>query len=270
MIYRLQYGNRRFQAIKKLGWNTIEAKDLSDGTFKTIRLKDIKESENIRTNLDDLGELMQSIKQKGLLEPVGVVPERDFVEEEHLVVNATENIQRKEISPAELGKLCLKLQKKGLTRKEIASRLSIPLGRIESALNLVRKVPKEYLDDVGFIPSTDFKSKKSGKVSSSVMTSILNISTTKPKINKVIGLAKKHNLTRDNISVMRTLVEMGFNPDKALKEIKKYDVVRVSIVVLRKEIDKSVKKYKTSKSMIVSLMLIGKIPLNRKMFQTNI
>ena len=90
MTHILVYGSRRLDACKKLGWNTIPSVVNRDGkiTLEDIPINSIKILDNvriIRNHAKDVSELMSSIKQDGLLEPIGTRPYDSNLSDESLV-----------------------------------------------------------------------------------------------------------------------------------------------------------------------------------------
>ena len=115
----------------------------------------------------ELAGLMTSMKQQGLLQPVGVMKERgsytylwghrrikaaeklgwksidahvtlskDVTEEDAIIINAVENLQRKDVSPFELGRIVSQLSKKGLSLSEIGARMGVPKSRLKQSIQL--------------------------------------------------------------------------------------------------------------------------------------
>jgi len=143
---------------------------------ENIRLADIKFTENSRLRgKDDVSDLMHDIEQHGLLEPIGVrVSDNsimfgnrrvkaydklgykeiqcqffaDVTDEDLLILNVVENIKRKSIGSIEIGRMCQLLEKKGMTKSEIAIRLAIKRDRVRSSIaayNVTRGTPFENL-----------------------------------------------------------------------------------------------------------------------------
>lgn len=112
--------------------------------IEDVQINSIKIIENIRTNANDsnIKDLMSSIKQHGLEQPikVGLTKSGDYMlifgqrrliacrklghktipaqvvnepdMKEFLISNITENLQRKDNSPSELGRLCVMLKER--------------------------------------------------------------------------------------------------------------------------------------------------------------
>ncbi len=141
-----------------------------------ILLKEIKHIENSRLRgLDDVGDLMQDIEQRGLLQPVAIREvdnalifgnrrvtayeklgyvdiECDFYgeisDDDLLIINLAENLKRKSIGSIEVGRICKILQDKGMTSSEISVKLGISKGRVNSSVssyNVTLNTPFEKL-----------------------------------------------------------------------------------------------------------------------------
>ncbi len=58
----------------------------------------------------------------------------DVSDEDLMITNIAENIKRKQIGSIEIGRICEILEKKGMSRSEIASKLGLPHSRVASAI----------------------------------------------------------------------------------------------------------------------------------------
>lgn len=182
-----------------------------------ILLSSIKAGENSRLNVDqdDLSQLMASIEDIGLLSPIGihrdgksfkvifgnrrlqafqklgrheipaVILPPDATEDDLLWAHLAENLQRKDLSPAEEGKAYLELiNSRNLKRGELAELLNISKNRVDSAINVINRIPEEYH---GRIASAGNKRRvRRGKIPVSVA-------------NKLVGARSLHRLTKANM-----------------------------------------------------------------------
>ena len=217
----------------------IEGAPMAAGTRVEIMkmpLNKIKLNKNSRFNIDpdELDGLMQSIKQEGLLQPIGLVKNgsgyeicygnRRFLAVSKLgmktipavvhekkketdvdVKNLTENVQRRNITLAEVGRYVDLLSAQGLTPAETAVRMGVTKSYVESALDAFRNVPKEFRNDLEIRVGTQKGSTKStpGKISIKVARAIINAE----KSNKITA-AQKRELFRAAKS------DEQFNPSK--------------------------------------------------------
>lgn len=171
-----------------------------------LSLNKIKLGKNSRLSVseEELSGLMQSIKEVGLLQPIGVVKNgtgyeicygnRRFMacsrlgfthipvilhekkkESDIDLKNLTENVQRRQISLAEAGRYMELLVKEGLSRAEISVRLGVSKGYVDNCIAAIREVPKEYRDDLDIKVEKGNKTKRTpGKISVRAAMAILS------------------------------------------------------------------------------------------------
>lgn len=183
---------------------------MAKGTTVTITkmpINKIKLNKNSRLNIDpeELDGLMQSIKSEGLLQPIGVIKNgsgyeicygnRRFLacsklgvttipcivhekkkESDVDIKNLTENVQRRNISLAEVGRYIELLEGEGLSKQESAVRLGVSIGYVEGALSAFREVPKEFRSDIEVNVSRKHKGGRTapGKISMSSARKIVS------------------------------------------------------------------------------------------------
>lgn len=235
-----------------------------------INIEDIKILANTRTDIaaDDLSNLMMSIKESGLINPITawksngeyivacghrrllamkklgrkslfagtelkILP-NELNEQDFMILNLAENIHRVENSPLELAKGCFRLKELGLNISEISIRLGLPRGRIETAMRLLSKVPKEHKQDIGYIHNH----KKNGAISATVASNITGLRVKQKTINELFKLAKQEELTVGDIQLYGSLLQQGHTLSSAKKAIKEYVIVRLNPVLNVKEFAK--------------------------------
>ena len=232
--------------------------------MKNIPINNIKVLQNTRTDLTDIDNLMIDIRENGLLEPIGVwkgdnefivayghrrfdalkklgrkelaigtevnILPRRLTQEDFLVLNLSENLHRIDNSPLELAKGCKQLLELGLNISEISARLSIPKVRIETALKLVNKVPKELRKEIGY----GTENKKRGKISATTAGRIVSIRTKQKNIDDLFKLAKEKELSAKDIEFVSRVMSSGLNLKKSLLLKEDYEVKTVSLVVNKK------------------------------------
>lgn len=264
--YKALYGFRRLNACKKLGWKTIPA--LLNGQLIDANINDIIQDENIRTNADtELTGLMQSIKQNGLLEPIGIVPIEEYERVTFLLTNIVENFHRKEVTPEELGNVCKTLKEDcDLTNSEISIRLGLPLSQIETALDLIQRVPEKYRHSIGYAKN---RRNMGGKVSVSAVNAIMQrrFGLTNNEITDLMDATRQKQLSVAKIGFISSLVKHGMPVDKALNEFEEWTPKSVPLVVHKKRLEKYLRDNKIkSVSKLLADMLKGKVPLRPNLF----
>lgn len=269
MQYVIKFGHRRFLSCKNLEWKTIDAKNLLTGITSQIPIKDIMIYKNVRSRIedDDLAELMTSIKQNGLLQPIGIHPKNKFSEKSFLITNAMENIQRKNISPTELGATCNRLHSThhNLSLGEIAAMLSISKHRVESSIELFKRIPESFHSSISYIESKDLQNKK-GKISSSVAIELSQTRTNKKTLDALFQLAKQEELSVGDVKIIITLLNQGMNLKQAMSFRNKYKSYNIKFALNLKELNQMKDKYKISSTGKIILAIIkGKIPANKKL-----
>ena len=266
--YVLAYGFRRYSACKKLGWTTVPAfiqdEDGKPSQVKNLPLSTIHVIDNTRLDKSDdaFTELMQSIKQQGLLQPVGVWPIDALDRESFIVMNLTENIHREGLSPFELSKACRELKKLGLNAGEIGVRLSLPKSRIDSILNLTDTFPEETMRQASFVQN---KRDKKGKIPVSVLNTISSIRATDPKnaIKRVIEAVKEKEWGVTDVGMVKELLQGGMDVERAIAKKDDYDVIQPRIIVKRSSMAKLGIKVNAK---YVRSVLKGKLPLKSELF----
>ena len=172
--------------------------------FKEIEINKIKDLENIRTRIEekDIQDLMSNINQHGLLQPIGAWESNEeyiiaygnrrlmackklgwkkitakilgeLSTSDMLLINASENIHRKDTTVAELGRITDLLCEQGLSIGEVAVRLSIPKSRVDMAYKLYKNIDREHRGDIVFMrPGTK---NKVGKIPASSYNHLFSI-----------------------------------------------------------------------------------------------
>lgn len=148
-------------------------------TVQKLQMNKIKIAKNSRLDIkdDEIAGLMLSIKEEGLLQPIGVIKNgsgfnvcygnRRFLacsklglshiaaivhvsekESDADIKNLTENIQRRNISLQEAGRYFEILKGQGLTKKEMAARIGVTESYVASCISAYQEVPKEFRNDL--------------------------------------------------------------------------------------------------------------------------
>ena len=262
--YILNYGFRRYSACKKLGWKKIPCYIKEEDRIENIEVDKIDVLDNTRLNQDTDGfnELMLSIKDVGLLHPIGIGKEDNLKKEDFITLNLAENIHRENITPFELSVACRRLMELGLSISQIAIRLSQPKNRIRDVLQISRTMPRELKESV-FVGEN--KKKRTGSLPFAIVNKISTFRASDKDRKNLVNLAKSKELTLKEIDLVINLYLAGMDLEKAVKKLEEFEICTPRIVVLKKELE----KYKGGNNLptgkILNLMLIGKMPLNKKM-----
>lgn len=189
-----------------------------------LPLKSIRMGSNSRLTVSDeeIAGLMQSIKEVGLLQPIGVVRvdggyevtygNRRFLaisrlgltrvqavihenesEAENSLMNLTENVQRRNISLAEIGRYIELLKESGMSNAEIGVRLGVSKPYVVNCFSAYRNVPSEFRESLD-ITSNKGTRNNPGKISMHNAQQIISASNSfglsKVESKKLFQLAK--------------------------------------------------------------------------------
>lgn len=243
--------------------------------IKEIPLNKIKLGRNSRMNVtdDEIAGLMESIKEEGLLQPIGVVPRgggyeicfgnRRFLATSKLgltsipamvfanakdvevdMKNLTENIQRRNLSLTEAGRYITLLQEQGLTLAEVAVRLGVSKSYVDAALTSFLNVPKEFRADLEM--QIGGKKLAPGKIGMMTAKAIVNADkryhlTATDK--KLLFKAAKHdeNFNPANIDKYAQAMKAGKkNPIKSVMPVKQ---IAVHFIMAETEYERLWNKY---------------------------
>ena len=248
---------------------------------KPIKLSLIDQNENSRTVYKsvDLAELMASMRQNGLLEPIGVMPipkssrfevvygNRRLISAAKLgwneipavildldnsidrdILGLVENMKRKNTSVQEDGRIFQSLKDRGLSKEEIAARLDISIHRVTLALEVLRVVPQEYRTKITNIGETKQKTPLKGQIAASVASTILNLRR-KSRLNRkqtrsVFKYAAENQPSVNEIYKIGPLLKEGFSVDQAISKVKNLDKIVLTLFMPMSTRIKLEKKYK--------------------------
>lgn len=261
--------------------------------IKDIELNKIKVIANIRLDEDDreIPQLMESIKQHSLLEPIGVQKERDgYVlvfgyrrylackkllwktipaiiatdgeKTDLLILNAVENLQRRDISATETGAVCEELLKRDLTEEEIAVVLSKPIDQIKHLIQIYHEIPASVRKRIKIFRAG--RSSRKGMLPISLVYKVMQLRKIgrlkEVDLIKLLNYVRKEGFVGADIMVISLLMQGGLQLEEALKERKKYMVMTLHCIVKKKELEELRKKYHPlSDSNILKMILYGAI-----------
>ena len=249
-------------------------------SIKNVNIADLNILENSRLRTEeDLSELMKSIKQVGVLQPILVRKKDNAVimgnrrltackklgiktvpailkdnladDTDLYIMNLAENIQRKDISTIEIGRFCSgfksgKLTGIKLSVPEISTRLGIPEGRVNTCINIFEKLPKKFRKDVAFFGkggNTGFG------VPETVVNSILAIHKNMKKLSDrefstILSAVKNKSLQPYQLNALGNLLASGVDIDDALKKIDQYTLKQLTVLINKKALGKALNKNK--------------------------
>lgn|SRR3990167_8510776 len=264
-----------------------------------VEISKIKSIENSRTTSNDieLAQLMSSIQQHGLEHPIGISPKDDnFIMlyghrrllackklgwtkipvviknankvNDILSLNIIENVQRKNLSPYEVGRIVSKLVDEKMNLKEIAVRLSIPLSRVKNSLEQYNHIPKGYQSKIKFM---DMDTNREGKLPAYVVKAILDLrrqfTLNKAQVQNLMKTAIDNHLTNSDMSVIAHVLDNGQSVSNALKKAQEYRTVRIDVLISNDNVDKLVRKHKKSIRKIIADIVYGdETPISRPKF----
>lgn len=264
-----------------------------------VSIKEIDVVENIRLGKNDTGikELMESIKQHGLKQAIGVARAKNGYkllygyrrllackklgyntipavvseansELDHLIVNTVENIQRRDVSPYELGRICERLTKMKLTEGEIAAYLNVVTARVKKSLAVFRSAPRKMRDKIIFVhPGSESKGKISAELSYAVFNIAKENKLTQEDIENLLNYAREKELSTADIRTIAKFISAGLSISDAVKKMDDYEILRVDVTISNAELEKIQKKYKIFKRDVVVRACYGEIdPLTRPAF----
>ena len=225
--------------------------------------------ENSRFRADDnQDELMESIKQHGILQPIvartedkviicgnrrlsaalklnlATIPVRykaKVSDKELLILNLLENMQRKDISSIEIGKQCdtmLRDARFRLSISELAVSLGVNSNRIKACLEAFRRLPEKYRKNIVHI--TTSHTRKEGDLPENVVFAILNFGRefrklTDVEMDKFFRIAKDEKLSITQVRLLGKLVMRGMSFANAVKQLDNYHICRLNFVALKTE-----------------------------------
>lgn len=269
-----------------------------------IEINKVQIEDNIRTKGrdTDLVELMESIKQYGLLHPIGVKKNKtgyqyiwgyrrlkaceklgrktitayvsdeteDYSETDVKILNVVENLQRKDITPLELGRICQDLKHIGMSDGEIGARLSITQKRVSEAIALYNMgIPEQLRKDVQYFAVGH--SQKKGKIPASLATyvgTLVKRGLNKQDAERLLLLVKQEELSYIQLVHLGKLLQAKMSFDEAVRKLDRWDTARVDLIVDKELKRQLLKEYRLPFQEIIRRIITGKIPLQNKLFYT--
>lgn len=249
---------------------------------RRIPISKIVTTENSRTDYKkgEIEDLMSSIKQDGLLQPIGVCELEDGTfelvfgnrryiatkklglksidanvldasnvqdETDLMVINLIENEQRSNISDLEKGRYFQELKKPPhhMTESQIAVRLGIGVTKVKQCISLHNHVPQEFRKKV--VTKNKPGGKKNGNIPTSLANQIVNavrregISSSNKE--KLFNWARQDEITTAHLKMAMKLIATGSSFEKARKSAQKVKMLTVEIPVLIEDFEELAEQY---------------------------
>lgn len=261
----------------------------------------IKHLDNSRLRIEeaDVSSLMTDIKNRGLLQPIGVlkvgeeyilrfgnrrlmackklgwktisaiISDRELNEDSFMADNIAENVHRIDLTPMELSNQCNSFLTRGFTVSEIASLLNMPFSKIEQAIKTVTSAPEAFKQGISYMKlGQNQKANRKGKIPASVAGEINTFSqylTEKEKIN-LYEIAKEDSLTGPEIRLIKNMMKSGLTLEESRKRKNEYHMCTAELPIKKSEL----KKYDTGFTELVKGFISGKIPPNKNLLHPKI
>lgn len=228
--------------------------------YELIPIKKIKLGKNSRMDIqtEDLADLMLSIKEMGLLEPIGVTTRganyevcygnrrflacdklglkaipaviHDNLDEKTVdIQNLTENVQRRNISLPEVGRYVKLLMDDGMGRKEIAVRLGVAVAYVDSCIEAYERVPLKYRNDIAVRNGmSGSQESTAGKISIRQAIAINSVKSrnelSNEEVDKLYQAAKKMGpqFMPSQVSKYVAAMRAGKRLDQAIEDFKNF------------------------------------------------
>ena len=241
---------------------------------------------------EQMAALMRSIKQHGLLEPIGVkVAKKGKYEVVYgnrrfdackklgltkikamlhktdakgvIVLNLVENIHRKSTNPYSRGRAYTELMKnEKMTNAEIAARCNVSASDVRLDINTFAMTPK---DVAAKMTGSQGRNKNTNSIPENTVRSIVSQASrytkvTKPKLQGILReIVTNKDVTEGHAKIILGLVDEGKTPKEAVKKASSFTVMRPTIVIANSEVRRLEKKYKLKLPRILAGMIKGTI-----------
>jgi len=263
--------------------------------IQDIEINKIKQIENIRLRIKekDVHTLMASIKQDGLLEPIGVsyipgkkeefycvygnrrleacrklgwmsipaniLPKLDL--KDFLVTNTLENVERQELSESEMGRMFnVFIKEYNMTITEIASRFRIPSNRVKRCIGIFTHIPEKYRNDVQIIKTANMKR---GRIPATTADTIINIrrkfNLNKEQVEQLLDEGKKDGFEGKHMDIVGSLLQRNYSVEDAIACANKYKIIHLSLPILSSDIKRLTKKHNKNIIKIINSILRGEL-----------
>jgi len=235
----------------------------------------VKDNVRIQTKNQDINNLMHDLKHRGLLQPIGVIPQKDgYYEyiygyrriiaakklgwktikarlypgtkpEEKIDHNIAENLQRVDVTAYELGRQFHILKEKhGLSNSELASKYGLSVHKIKDAIQIYDiGMPKNLRSKVGYT-GYNVKAKK-GIIPVTTTLAVYQAGymlTTKQK-EELLLFASKEDLALGKVKHLAMLMKKGLSLKEAMRNYDDLVIFRVDLVMDKHVLKKFKKRH---------------------------
>lgn len=242
-----------------------------------IPMKDIDVIENHRADIGKthIDELMQSIRQHGVKQPVGVkiegkryqlifghrrllacqklgwetipcIVSNDVDEQKFHILNLTENLQRNDPSFVELGRGIEKLEKCGLNHAEIGARLGVAVKKIENIAVIYKALPEKHRGKVAFSRRSGPGSRPKGSLPAHIANKVIQLKRhfgLKDKaVDKLIKYIQETDMLVEDIKNLSILLNSGLSIDDAIEKLHEYHIYTVDVAISKNLMIEAMKK----------------------------
>lgn len=261
---------------------------------KNVKIDQIENIHNVRTNIGDVSSLMKSIKSSGLMQPIvltksskknkykivcgnrrlkalkglnrktipaNIVDVKDDIE--FIVKNLIENTQRENVPVVDVGKSFLELQEMNLNYYEIAAKVSESPSYVKACIAIYDQVPKQYRSKI----TRKAKRGDSG-IAMSIAKRIIDarhtFGLTKKQYEKLWEESIKHNLNLKEIDSLAVWIRNNPRAKVVGTNIAKIRNVKLNFSMKKNQIIRLEKKYDMNINEICKMILSGNIKENVK------
>lgn len=274
----------------------------SSTTCQMIKLSEIHMLENSRCDSFDYADLMASIKESGLVQPIVVA--KNFVKgskkpyvlvagnrrytalnklgykttnavmnttvknrADLLILNGIENLQREDITAYEQGRIFEQLKvKEGLSLREIAARMGMSYVKVSAILKAYHNTPAAFRDKV--VLNAAASCGKAGTVSMSAATTILNAEKSglvnRRQVNKLMKDVGAGVYGNEQIKNMVKDLKRGYTLEDIVNGRKELAMINVKMEISVKERDRLLKKTGLTLTDLIQQMVYGETKLHFK------
>jgi ParB family chromosome partitioning protein len=232
-----------------------------------VPVSDVVTKFNMRDETVEVSDLMESIKQHGLMNPPHFVKRNgEFVtihghrrveakrklgseyingkvfsnsevsEDKRLVLNVVENMHRKDPEQQEYGNLFWKLHDKhDYSVDEIASLTGKTKTEITDLMKLVKTLPKYLQSYIG----QGREARKEGKLPRKIMKRLTRLakrhSLSEDEMEELIKYAQKRGIARRDLGIVEQFLKEDFTVPEAIERMDEWEVIRPQLTINKSE-----------------------------------